>query len=141
MLRQLLVVPGDWDHRAEHDALDARRLDRLGAGRRASLRAAGFERDVDRGAAQQLGIQLLRVANRLNLGMRLARLAVVTAPDDLVLRHDDRTHGRIGAGQTGTTLGLIERQVHPVLVGSFFIGDGRRHAGCNDRRESEAEKQ
>ncbi len=115
--------------RTEDDALDACGLDCFGARRGAALRAAGFECDEDRGAGQQLRIELLRITNRLDLGMRLTDFVMIALTDDFVLCDDHRSHGRIRARQTDSALRLIERQVHPALVGSFVFVGGGGHAG------------
>jgi hypothetical protein len=73
--------------------------------------------------------------------MRLAGFAVKSLTDDLPMRHDHRTGGRIRAGQTDTALRLIEREMHPPLVGCFVLVLRRWHVNGDDKRVGSIEKQ
>lgn len=91
------------------------------------MRAAGFERDIDRGAGQELGMVLLRVADRLHLGMRLSRLVMKTLSDDFPLRDNDCTDGWIRTREADAPARLIEGVVHPALIGRLCGAGGEWH--------------
>jgi hypothetical protein len=88
---------------------------RLSAGRRTTVMAAGFKRDVGRRAAH---IHTARgsIAQSIDLGVRFTGALGVTAGDDLSIADDYAAHARIGAGQEQAFGGLVERSAHGIDV-------------------------
>jgi hypothetical protein len=88
---------------------------RLSAGRRATVMAAGLERDIGRRTAY---IDTTRgsIPQRIDFGMRFTGTLGVTAGDDLSIADDHAAHARIGTGQEQAFGSLVERSAHGVDV-------------------------
>ena len=71
--------------------LNASGDNRVGAGRRFALMAAGLERDIHRRALRPLA----RRRQRMDLGVRPAELLVPTLADHLAILHDDAADHRV----------------------------------------------
>ena len=103
-------------HRRHH-ARHARFDQRVGARRRAAVVAAGFERDIDGGAA------CLRSgrAQRVGLGMRLAGADMPAFADDGAVPDDDTADAGIGRGGEQAPACQLQRMGHEFMIG------GRKH--------------
>jgi hypothetical protein len=101
-------------NRGDHTA-NTRSDQRLSAGRRTTVMAAGFERDIGRRAAH---IHTARgsIAQSIDLGVRFTGALGVTAGDDLSIADDHAAHARIGAGQEQAFGSLVERSAHGIDV-------------------------
>src|SRR6185369_7105606 len=91
---------------AGHDLGDPRRDHRVSARRRAAVVRAGLQGHIERRAARPLS----GVAERLDLGMRTADLAMPAAADDLVPLHENGTDHRIGRSAVAPAGGQPESQ-------------------------------
>src|SRR5690606_679393 len=92
---------------------DAGGDERFDAGRRAAVMAAGFQRDIGRGAARGLA----GGAKRQHLGMRLPRPYMPAfAHDALALRNDTADAG-IGVGGVEAERGEVQRAGHHPVIG------------------------
>ena len=95
------------------DAADADVLNGLSAGRRAAMRGAGLERDVNSGSVEGSGIELEGIVDGDDLGVRCACFPMKTRADDATFGADNQgSDGRIGAGEPDPTLGQINGLTH-----------------------------
>jgi hypothetical protein len=69
---------------------------------------AGFEGDVDRGAARRLA----GLVERIDLGVRAAAVARAATPDHPAILDDHAAHGRIGPGAPERPARQRERRAH-----------------------------
>ena len=79
---------------ADHHASDSRVDECLRARRLLARVAAGFQRDVDRGAAHVDAVAFRRF-ERGSFGVPSAEMVVMSGGDDRAVAHDDRPHHRI----------------------------------------------
>ena len=80
-------------HRRDHPR-HAGGHQRIGAGRRAAVVAARFERDIGSGAARLVA----RHAQRVHFRMRLAGAQMIAFTDNFAVAHDNAADVRIGRG-------------------------------------------
>ncbi len=101
--------------RADDHAADPRLQDRLGAGRRLALVAAGLQRHVQRRLAQ---IRHPARLDRIDLGVRGAVAFVPALAQHLAVARDHRPHDGVRLDRPGAVLGQLDRprQVHLVCL-------------------------
>ena len=99
----------------DHDSLDAGVHDRVGAGRRAAVMAAGLERHVH-GRADRIGHAR---AERRDLGVIAPVGGVVALAEHLVVARDHRAHERVRARVAATELCELDG---PLQVTQFAVG-------------------
>ena len=92
----------------DDDPGDPRLANRVDARRRPAMVRAWLEVRVEGGAP---GI-LTCIAERVDLGVRLARSAVITLADDLAIANDDRADERIGTRPASGARGEAKRAAH-----------------------------
>ena len=130
-LKTFSRVPRIWINRANHDPVDASRFDRLRAGRRAPVRATRFERHVKRRAARMVAV-LLRVTERRDFRVGLARAPMPAAPDDFSALHQHRADHGIGRSRAKTAPGEAKGEAHEWGVRHFLSCSSRREDAQNN---------
>jgi hypothetical protein len=113
----------------DDDTPDAGGLNGGGAGGGASVGAAGFERDVKRGAPRQVAV-LFGIVERLDFSVRPARLSMPAFADDGARFDQDCADHGIGGGVAAAALRELEREAHELAVTGGSRGFcGTRHDG------------
>ena len=104
----------------------------LRAGRRAPLRTAGFQGDIE-GRAPGGAAVLLDVAQRLDFRMGVARAPVPAAPENCPGAHHHRAHHGVGRRRAITAPGQPEGQAHVLEVGHrpIVAGEPNRLKGIS----------
>ena len=118
---------GDGRDDARHAGLDQR----VDAGRRAALVRAGFQVEIEGGAARLLA----GLRERDDFGVVEAGVGVEAAAHHFAFAHQDGAHQRIGTGQRPAFARQVERFAH-VLRGHFSKSDSMNFSESKGSRSS-----
>ena len=111
----------------DNDALQVRFQNRVGAGRRLAVMAAGFERHIQRAAAGLVA----RFRECVHFRMGFAETLVKAAANDLPIFRDHRADQRVRLDVAAALLRQCERFLHAVFVKRHGFYQSTRNEAAN----------